>query len=122
MIQRIQTIWLFLAAVCIFLTMNFSTYVGADASAVMQMIKGTSNKFLVITTSMVGVVSKITLVALLIEFVLAFLYYREIIKLTGNGAFAITAILHIAVVIFLLLAVRSINNDEKLIKDSSRLR
>jgi Domain of unknown function (DUF4293) len=136
MIQRIQTVWLFLAAVCVFLTMQFSTYVGADAAAVMHLVKGTSNTFLVITTSAVGVVAmialflfkqrklqiKITLLAVLIELVLAFFYYREISVLVGKGAFAITAILHFAVIAFLLLAAKAISNDEKLIKDSNRLR
>jgi len=30
MIQRIQSIWLLFAAVCVFLTLKFSTYVGTN--------------------------------------------------------------------------------------------
>jgi uncharacterized membrane protein len=136
MIQRIQTIWLFLAAVCVFLTMYFSTYAGADPAGLLRLIQGISNTILVITTSLVGVVSliaiflfknrklqiKITFVALLIEFVLAFFYYREITNLNGKGTFSISALLHVGVVVFLLLAAKGINSDEKLIKDSNRLR
>jgi Domain of unknown function (DUF4293) len=136
MIQRIQSIWLFLAAVCVLLTMQFSTYAGADAAGLLQLIKGTSNTFLVITTAMVAVVSmialflfknrklqmKISFLAILIELVLLFFYYREIQLLVGKGAFAVTALLHAGVIIFLLLAAKGINSDEKLIKDSNRLR
>ncbi len=136
MIQRIQSIWLFLAAVCIFLTMQFSTYAGADVQGMMRLIKGTTNTFLVITTSMVGVVSmiafflfknrklqiRITFLAVLIELVLLFFYYKEIHTLVGIGAFAVTALLHAAVIIFLLLAAKGIISDDKLIKDSNRLR
>jgi Domain of unknown function (DUF4293) len=136
MIQRIQSIWLFLAAVCVLLTMQFSTYAGADAAGLLQLIKGTSNTFLVITTSMVAVVSMIALflfnnrklqirivfIAILTELVLLFFYYNAIHNLASSGAFSVTALLHAAVITFLLLAAKGISNDEKLIKDSNRLR
>jgi hypothetical protein len=136
MIQRIQSIWFLLATICVFLTMQFSTYAGADAQGMMHLIKGTTNTFLVITTSMVGAVSmialflfknrklqiRITLLAVLIELVLLFFYYKEIHALVGSGAFAVTALLHVGVIIFLLLAANGISKDEKLIKDSNRLR
>jgi hypothetical protein len=136
MIQRIQTIWFLLATICVFLTMQLSSYMGDDASGISHLIKGTSNTLLVITTSMVGVVSmialflfknrklqmRITLLAILIELVLLFFYYREIHALVGKGEFTIKALLHAAVIIFLLLAANGISKDEKLIKDSNRLR
>ncbi len=136
MIQRIQSIWFFLAAVCVLLTMQFSTYAGADATGLLQLIKGTSNTFLVIITSMVAVVSmialflfknrklqiKISFLAILIELILLFFYYSAIHALVGNGAFTVTALLHAAVIIFLLLAAKGIFSDDKLIKDSNRLR
>jgi Domain of unknown function (DUF4293) len=135
MIQRKQTIWLLLAAICIFLTMNFPTYSGAIADSVMHALKGTENSVLVIVTSMIAVVSiiaiflykhtklqvRIVLVALLLEFVLAFLYYREIIKLT-NPIPSLFALLHLGVVVFLLLAIFGIKSDDKLLKESNRLR
>ncbi len=136
MIQRIQSIWFLLAAICIFLTMQFSTYAGADAQGMMHLIKGTTNTFIVITTSMVGVVSmialflfknrklqiRIALLAIFIELILLYFYAKEIHTLVKYGTFSITGLLHIGVVIFLLLAARGIIADEKLIKDSSRLR
>ncbi|MEQ1552748.1 MAG: DUF4293 family protein [Ferruginibacter sp.] len=132
MIQRIQSIWLLLATVFVFLTMQLTSYVGADAEGIAHFIKGTSSTVLVIATSVVGTVSliaiflfkqrklqiKVVLFALLLEF----LYYREIHLLVGKGEFAVTALLHLGVVLFLLLAAKSIMADEKLIKDSNRLR
>ena len=136
MLQRIQTIWLLLAAACIFLTMQFSSYVGAHNDGVMHLLKGTENSLIVIITSMVGVVSlisiflfknrklqlRIVLVGFFLEFILIFLYFREIANLQVKGAFSISALLHIGVVLFLILALRGITNDDKLVKDSSRLR
>jgi uncharacterized membrane protein YfhO len=136
MIQRIQSIWLFLAAVCALLTMQFSTYAGADSAGMLQLIKGTSNTFLVITTAMVAVVSMIALflfknrklqirivfVAIALELILLFFYYRAIDELNWKGAISATALLHQLVIIFLSLAAKAISNDEKLIRDSNRLR
>lgn len=136
MIQRIQTIWFLLATICVFLTMQLASYMGDDATGISHLIKGTSNTLLVITTSMVGVVTmialflfknrnlqiRITLLAVLIELILLFFYYREIHALVGKGEFTIKALLHAAVIIFLLLAANGISKDEKLIKDSNRLR
>ena len=136
MLQRIQTIWLVLAATCILLTMQFSTYIGGHTGGVMHMLKGTENQLMTILTSMVGVATmiaiflfknrklqlRIVLVAFFLEFVLAFLYYKEIAKLNISGAFSFTAILHITFIVFILLAMRGITNDDKLVKDSSRLR
>jgi predicted membrane-bound mannosyltransferase len=101
----------------------------------MHTLKGTENSVLVIVTSMVGVVSliaiflykqtklqvRIIVVALLLEFVLAFLYYREIIKLT-NPVPSLFALLQLGVVVFLLLAIVGIKSDDKLLKESNRLR
>ena len=136
MLQRIQTIWLLLAAVCIFLTMEFSTYIGGQTDGVMHILKGTENKLMTILTSMVGVAAaiaiflyknrklqlRIVLIAFFLEFVLVFLYYKEISKLTISGAFSFTAGFHVAFIILVLLAMRGITNDDKLVKDSSRLR
>ena len=136
MLQRIQTIWLVLAATCILLTMQFSTYIGGHTDGVMHMLKGTENQLMTILTSMVGVATlisiflfknrklqlRIVLVAFFLEFVLAFLYYKEIKNLNISGAFSFSAILHIAFLVFLMLAMRGITNDDKLVKDSSRLR
>jgi hypothetical protein len=136
MIQRIQSIWLLLAAVAVLLTIKFSTYVGGHADGVVHIIKGTENAILTFTTTAVAVAAlialflfkhrkiqiRIVLVSLFLEIVVLYLYYREISVLQVKGAFSITAALHVMVIIFLLLALRGISKDEKLIKESSRLR
>ena len=137
MIQRIQSIWLLLAAVCAFLTLKFSTYVGTNKDLIpSSFLNGTATLPLIFVTLATGIVALVTiflyknrkqqwwftLLAGILEVGLIFLYYREIQTYVGKGTFSITAILHGAVILFLILAARGISSDEKLIKDSNRLR
>lgn len=137
MIQRIQSIWLLLAAFCVFLTLKFSTYVGTNKDLIpSSFLNGIATLPLIFVTLAVGILTFITIflyknrklqlrlaiLALLLETGLLFLYYKEIQTYIGKGTFSITAILHAAVIIFLILAARGINSDNKLIKDSNRLR
>lgn len=137
MIQRIQSIWLLLAAFCVFLTLKFSTYVGTNKDLIpSSFLNGIATLPLIFVTLAVGILTFITIflyknrklqlrlaiLALLLETGLLFLYYKEIQTFIGKGTFSITAILHAAVIIFLILAARGINSDNKLIKDSNRLR
>jgi peptidoglycan/LPS O-acetylase OafA/YrhL len=136
MIQRIQSVWLMLATVSIFLTMNFATYAGAHQNEVMHLIKGTENTLLVLMTSAVGVTCmialilfknrklqlRIALIALFLEFVLAALYFKEILAMPVKGTFGVASLLHVAVVVFILLALKGISGDERMVKESNRLR
>lgn len=137
MIQRIQSIWLLLAAVCVFSTLKFSTYVGTNKDLIpSSFLNGIATLPLIIVTLATGILALVTiflfknrkqqwwftLLAGILEVGLIFLYYREIQTYVGKGTFSITAILHGAVIVFLILAARGISNDEKLIKDSNRLR
>ncbi len=137
MIQRIQSIWLLLAAFCVFLTLKFSTYVGTNKDLIpSSFLNGIATLpliFVTLTTGIVALVTtflyknrklqlRLTALAVLFEVGLIFLYYREIQTYIGKGTFSITAILHIAVIIFLILAARGISSDNKLIRDSNRLR
>ena len=137
MIQRIQSIWLLLAAVCVFLTLKFSTYVGTNKELIpSSFLNGIATLPLIFITLATGIVALVTiflyknrkqqwwftLLAGVLEFGLIFLYYREIQTYVGKGTFSITAILHGAVILFLILAARGIKSDDKLIRDSSRLR
>jgi hypothetical protein len=132
MIQRIQTIWLVLAATCVFLTMQFSSYVGAHTDGMLHMLNGKENIAFTILTSMVGVVSLISIFlykntktqlrTILVSFFLQLaLYIKEMLKF-DKGAISFWAILHIGVIAFLLLAMKGISNDNKLLKESNRLR
>ena len=137
MIQRIQSIWLFLAAVCVFLTLKFSTYVGTNKDLIpSSFLNGIATLPLIFVTLAIGILTlitiflyknrklqlRLTILAVLLEAGLVFLYYNEIQTFIGKGTFSIYAILHVGVVVFLILAARGINSDNKLIKDSNRLR
>ena len=137
MIQRIQSIWLFFAAVCVFLTLKFSTYVGTNKDLIPStFLNGIATLPLIFVTLAVGILTlitiflyknrklqlRLTILAVLLESGLIFLYYKEIQTFIGKGTFSITAILHVAVIVFLILAARGISSDNKLIKDSNRLR
>lgn len=137
MLQRIQSVWLLLCAACIFLTLKFSTYSGTNKRLESPgLLTGTETILMMASTIAIGILAlitiflynnrklqlRLTIVAILLETILLYLYYREIILYVGKGAISITALLHVAVIFFLLMAAKGINNDEKLIKDSNRLR
>ena len=148
MLQRVQTIWLILAAIAVFLTMKFSFYSGmlvlqSGANAVAatvsdggyHLITATDNFIILILTSALGtgiiiniflfkhrsIQIRIIIAAIIVECLIVFLYFRQ----TSNyaqGNYNIWAILHILIIIFLILASKGIYNDSKLVKDSNRLR
>ena len=136
MIQRIQSVWLLIASVVSFLTLKLSFYSGTYLpDNLYHQLNGTQNLPLMIATIGLGVLTLITIflfknrptqlwlciAAVLLDVVLLFLYYRETSSFT-RGDYAFTAVLHIVIITALLLAARGINKDEKLIKDSNRLR
>jgi FlaA1/EpsC-like NDP-sugar epimerase len=136
MIQRIQSVWLLLASVLTFLTLKLSFYSGTYLpDNLYHQLNGTQNLGLMILTIGLGVLTLITIflfknrvtqlwlciAAILLDVVLLFLYYQQT-KDFSQGDYAITAVLHVVIIAALVLAARGINKDEKLIKDSNRLR
>lgn len=136
MIQRIQSLWLLLAAACAFAGFKFSYYSGTKLNDIaLHKLNATSTLLLMITTIAVGVLAlvniflykkrslqlKLCVLGILLEAVLIFLYYRETTTFT-LGTYSLTSILHSIIVLAFVLAARSINKDEKLIKTSDRLR
>ena len=136
MIQRIQSIWLLLAAASAFAGFKFSYYSGTKANDILlHELNATSTMLLMVTTIAVGVLALITIflfknrtlqsrlciLGIFLEALLIFLYYREV-KTFVQGTYSLTAILHSIIVIAFFLSARAINKDEKLIKDSDRLR
>ena len=133
MIQRIQSVWLFLASICAFATIRFSTYVGTDSKNIpYQKITGANGGLLILaTTILVGLLAAIAiflfknrntqlwvcLTGVLSEILLMFLYSR------GQGTFSLSAgILHPFIIFFFILAARGIFKDKKVISESDRLR
>ena len=136
MIQRIQSIWLLIASVVSFLTLKLSFYSGTYLpDNLYHQLNGTQNLGLMIVTIGLGVLTLITIflfknrvtqlwlciVAILLDVLLIFLYYQQT-KDFSKGDYAFTAVLHVVIITALVLAARGINGDEKLIKDSNRLR
>jgi peptidoglycan/LPS O-acetylase OafA/YrhL len=148
MLQRVQTLWMILAAIAVFLTIKFSFYSGTllvenGPNAVNQLItdgsyhalKATDNFLILILTSALGtgiliniflfkhrsIQMRIILAAILAECLILFLYIRETNRYS-QGNFNIWAVLHILIVVFLVFAAQGIYKDSKLIKDSNRLR
>jgi hypothetical protein len=136
MLQRIQTIWLLLAALCAFLGLKFPFYVGTNKEGIPSYIlKGTENIPLILVTTAVGVVAFITIflyknrklqlrlciAGILLEALVIFLYYSKL-KDFMAGTYALTAVIQAGILLFLFLAARGISNDEKIIKESNRLR
>ncbi|MEO6683121.1 MAG: DUF4293 family protein [Ginsengibacter sp.] len=136
MIQRVQTLWMILAALAVFLTIKFSFYSYPLAvSDVYQTIAATDNFLLLILTSALGtgiviniflfkhrsIQFRILVIALFWEFLILYIYYREMSKFpTGN--LNIGSVLHLLVIIFIIFAAKGVYNDSKLIKESNRLR
>ncbi|MBS1737807.1 MAG: DUF4293 family protein [Bacteroidetes bacterium] len=148
MIQRTQTLWMILAAIAVFLTIKFSFYSGTLAlqnvtelapavatDGAYHSLRATDNFILLILTSALGtgiliniflfkhrsIQMRIILAAVLVEFLIIYLYIRETKKFT-QGNFSIWSALHILIIVFLIMAAQGIYRDSKLIRDSNRLR
>jgi len=136
MIQRIQSVWLLLAAACAFATFKLSFYSGTNAKAIPSYELNATETFpLMALTIIIGILAvmiiflfkkrtvqlRLCVLGILLEGLLIFLYYRQVTTFT-QGTYSLWAILHSVIVISFFLAARAINKDEKLIKDSDRLR
>lgn len=139
MIQRIQTIWLFLAALCASLTYKFPFYtgniIGKDNVQRYEKLVASSNFIVLIFTAglIIGAVAIIfmyknrkqqmwlTVAALLVSVINLIIYFYEM-KRFNSGNMSLTAILSFAIPILLILAINGIRKDEKLIRSLDRLR
>ena len=136
MLQRIQSIWLLLAAACSFLTLKFSFFSGQAASGLsVEYLTATTHIPLLIMTvvqfsaALVAIFLyknrklqfRITLVDLVISISLLVFFIREAMKFT-TGTYSLTSLLYLAVPVCLFLAARGIRKDDKLVKSLDRLR
>ena len=136
MIQRVQTIWMLLAAAAILLTLDLSFYSGtlaADNS--FHAVVAMDNFGIMILTIALGttlfiniflfkyriIQFRICIFALVAECLIIFLYTRQIHNYS-KGNFNLWCALHVFVILFIILAARGVYKDERLIKDSNRLR
>jgi hypothetical protein len=141
MIQRIQSVWLLLAGAAAFLTLKLSFYSGniikeAQPKAFASLV-ATSNILLTITTVAAGLLALVTIflykdrklqtrlsfVALLLSCINLVLYFVEIRKFVpGEGNYDLTAVIAIIIPVLIVLAIRGIYRDQKLVKSLDRLR
>jgi hypothetical protein len=152
MIQRIQSIWFFLAAVSIALLLmipivskvvNDSEY-WVNTLGLFQQTNGKAveiNAFLPLTIITVAVVvmllvtiflfrdrkkqKRTAFISLVFILVLSILTYTSVEKIPGGlegVSYKLGAFLPLISIIFIGLGVRGINNDERLIKSADRLR
>lgn len=142
MIQRIQSVWLLLAAAAAFLTLRLSFYGGNYINTetnvkTYQSLTAQSNVFLTILTAGLGLAAlisiflyknrkqqlRIVMLCLLVSIVNIVLFFLETRKfVAGEGNYDLTAAIAFAVPIFLILAIRGIRKDDKLVKSLDRLR
>ncbi len=136
MLQRLQTVWLFLAAACAFLTFKFSFFSGhLQGSTKFDSLNATSSvPILIVTVALTSSILidiflyknrklqlRIVLAAIFVSLLNIFLYYKQTQNFT-EGAYDLTAIFAFAIPVLLFLASRGIYKDEKLVKSLNRLR
>lgn len=139
MIQRIQTVWLFLAALFAALTYKFPFYSGnvINKENVQQFEKlVASSNFLVLIFTAGLVAGTIIMIFMYrnrkqqmwlaaaaagLSIINIVLYFTEL-KRFVSGNMSLTAVFALAIPIFLLLAINGIYKDEKLVKSLDRLR
>ena len=141
MLQRIQSLWLLLAAACSLLTIKFSFFSGnkmSDAQTkTFQYLTASSNMLLLILTIAVLIAVlidiflyknrklqlRICVISILGSLLNIFLYFREIKNFVPNeGNYDLTAVLAFLIPILLIMAAAGINKDQKLVKSLDRLR
>jgi NADH:ubiquinone oxidoreductase subunit 2 (subunit N) len=136
MIQRLQSVWMFFAAVIAFLTLTFPFYTGMYVpTGQFQKLMPQENILLLILTCALGTILivniflfknrklqlRLCIVSLLVEILLLVVYMRET-KNYFNGTFTFWAGAHIFIFAFIVASAMYINKDEKLIRQSNRLR
>ena len=138
MIQRIQSIWLLLAAAAAFLSLKLPFYIGTNKEGIASYkLTGTENYSLMLLTIGIGVLAliiiflyknrklqvRLSVLGIMLELLLIFLYYLQVRDfLAGSGTYALSSLLHSCVVFFFFLAIRGIGKDAKVIRNSDRLR
>ena len=139
MIQRMQSVWLFLTTLCAAFTYKFSFYSGntIDKNNVSKFenLVASSNFLLLIFTAILvagGLIIiflykdrklqfRLTLVAIVFAIIDLIIYFQQL-KTFASGNISLTAVLAFAIPVFLILAARGVWKDEKLVKSLDRLR
>ena len=139
MIQRLQTIWLLIAAVCAILTYDLAFYSGVKLSEtnIKQFVElnAMEDVIIMVLTGLIALIClvtiflfknrkmqlRLTIVALLASIANLVVYFAETTEFT-DGNILLTAIFSFIIPFFLVMAARGIYQDEKLVKSMDRLR
>ncbi|MFN2440561.1 MAG: DUF4293 domain-containing protein [Chitinophagaceae bacterium] len=138
MIQRIQSVWLLLAAAFDAITFRFPFYSGdwlKDISPLPVDLNATTTIWITILTIFTGVLAFVTIflfgnrklqlklcyLGIFLTLILLTVYFLEINNFS-SGNIAIWAIFYFAILGCFILSARGIWKDEKLIKSMDRLR
>ena len=135
MIQRIQTLWLFLAGAIVLLTIQFPTYIGSNANEYVRLNGKEGGLVILLLTVLTAVIAflalsmyknrstqiRLCVAGLFSEALLFFTYYQKSTAITQCDP-SLTSILHPCVMLLFLMAARGIKRDQKLLRESDRLR
>jgi multisubunit Na+/H+ antiporter MnhB subunit len=139
MLQRIQSVWTLLAAICAALTFKFSFYSGNKAVDVtghrFTSVTATSSVLILLVTVIITAAALINIfnyknrrrqiwinIGLIVLSLLnIFLYFKESQGFV-EGKYDLTAVLSFVIPILFILAVRGIMKDDKIVKSADRLR
>src|ERR1044071_7769948 len=125
MIQRVQTLWLLLAAVCAFLGFRVSFYFGTlKGTQVNTPLYATASMLLIICAAATGLGAfisiflyknrklqmRITLLSLILSILTLVLYVAETGKY-DTGSYTLTSVITFVIPVFLILAARGIWKD-----------
>jgi len=140
MIQRIQSVWLLLASIFAFATLQFSFYSGNKMINEVKTFvptNGLSGLLLTVTTILVAVISLVSIflyknrkqqlwfsiAAICISLLNIFLCFRKTFTYIANeGSMDLSSIIYFLIPALLLFAAIGIYKDEKLVKSMDRLR
>lgn len=140
MLQRIQSIWLLLAATMSALSLKFSFFSGNKINTETNVkewveftaAQGSLNAILTIAMGVASLVCifmykdrkrqlLISLIVLALSFLNIFLYYNASKSFTESNT-DLTALISLSIPVFLVLAAIGIYKDEQLVKNADRLR
>ena len=139
MLQRMQSLWLLLAAIAAFLTIRLSFYSGnfgenGQPTSFQYLTAGFNIWILILTIALVCVGAidiflyknrklqgRLALLGILISLFNIFLYYKQTLRFDA-GNYDLTALLALLIPVCFFLAMRGIYKDQKLIKSLDRLR
>lgn len=140
MIQRIQTLWLMMAGSMAFVSLKVSFFSGnilVENNLQFQHFTGMNNFILLLLTVALGLASLVTIfmygnrkkqlkiaaaTSLLSVLNIVLYFYQTKKFIPSDWSYDLSAVVALSIPIFLLLAIRAIYKDEKLVKSVDRLR